>query len=181
MVGGERDRPLRRWLDPVLVQEAHRPHGVVLRRRHHAVGRVERRLAEAVPPGGAAPKRWNWPCASARKTTTQSAMPHGDRRRGIAHGGRAAAATAAPVHVGEAQRRQAERRGQPRRVVAVVGVGGEAVDPARIDAGVLAGGEDRLQRQLELRDRRLAVPSVGGLADARDRHLAAQGAVAHGR
>src|ERR1700759_4988026 len=29
----------------------------------------------AVPPGGAAPKRWNWPCARARNTTTQLAMP----------------------------------------------------------------------------------------------------------
>ena len=29
----------------------------------------------ATPPGGAAPKRWNWPCASARNTTTQLAMP----------------------------------------------------------------------------------------------------------
>ena len=167
--------------DLVLVQEAHGPHGVALRRRHHAVGRVERRLAR----GGAARRRR----AEALELALRQGAEHHDAvghaaghgRRGIAHGGRAAAAAAAPVHVGEAQRRQAQRRGEPRRIVAVVGVGGEAVDAARIDAGILAGGEDRLQRQLELRDRRLAVLVVGRLADAGDRHLAAQGALAHAR
>ena len=164
----------------VLVQEAHRPHGVALRRRHHAVGRVERGLAR----GDAARRRG----AKALELALRQGAEHHDAvghaaghgRRGIAHGGRAAATAAAPVHVGEAQRRQAERGREPGRLVAIVGVGGEAVDAARVDAGVLAGGEDRLQGELELGDRRLAVPVVGGLADAGDRHLAAQGAFAHG-
>ena len=90
------------------------------------------------------------------------------------HENRIADSAAAPVHVGEAQRRQAERRGETRRIVAVVGVGGEAVDPARIDAGVVAGRQDRLQGELELRVRRLAVLEIGGLAHAGDGHLAAQ-------
>ena len=38
-------------------------------------GKVSAASPDTVPPGGAAPKRWNWPWASARKTTTQSAYP----------------------------------------------------------------------------------------------------------
>ena len=181
MIRGERNGALRRWRDLVLVQEAHRPHGVALRGRHHAVGRVEGILAR----GGAARRRRAeaLELALRQRAEHHDAIGHaaGHRRRGVADGGRAAAPAAAPVHVGEAQRRQAERRGEPRRVVAVVGVGGEAVDAARIDAGILAGCEDRLQRQLELRHRRLAVPVVGRLADARDRDLAAKSALAHWR
>ena len=180
VIGGERDGALRRIGDLVLVQEAHRAHGVALRRRHHAVGRVERRLA-----GGDAARRRGAEAlelALRQRPEHHDAIGHaaGHRRRGIAHGGRSAAPAAAPVHVGEAQRRQAERGGQARRIVAVVGVGGEAVDAARIDAGILAGRQDRLQGELELGDRRLAVLVVGGLADTGDRHLAAKRALAHG-
>ena len=179
MIGGERDGALRRIGDLVLVQEAHRAHGVALRRRHHAIGRVERRLA-----GGDATWRRGTEAlelALRQRPEHHDAIGHaaGHRRRGIAHGGRSAASAAAPVHVGKAQRRQAERRGQARWVVAVVGVGGEAVDPARIDAGFLAGRQDRLQSQLELGDRRLTVLVVGGLADTGDCHLAAKRALAH--
>jgi hypothetical protein len=40
---------------------------------------------------------------------------------------------------------------QPGREVAVVAVGGVAVDVGRVDAGVGARGEDRLQHEDELR------------------------------
>src|SRR5438552_16765400 len=38
-------------------------------------GKVSAASPETVGPGGAEPKRWNCPWASARKTTTQSATP----------------------------------------------------------------------------------------------------------
>src|SRR5439155_10993163 len=62
-----------------------------------------------------------------------------------------------------------ERGGQPRGVVAVVAVGREAVHLARVDARVLAGRQDRAQRQRELGLRRAAVLVVGGLANPDDR------------
>src|SRR5262249_14327356 len=103
----------------------------------------------------------------------------GDRRGGIAHRGGAAAASAAPLHVGERELRQPERGSDPRWVVPVVAVGGEAVDLARVDAGVARRAQDRLERQLELRIGRLAVLVVRGLADAGDGDLAAEGARLH--
>ena len=95
----------------------------------------------------------------------------GDRRRRVADRCGAATTAAAPLHVREAQLGQAQRRGQPGGIVAVVAVRGKAVDLARIETGVLAGGEDRPQRQLHLGLRRLAVLVVGGLADAGDGHV----------
>src|SRR5204863_58950 len=86
-----------------------------------------------------------------------------DRGRGVAHCGRATAAASAPLHVREAQLGQAERGGQPRGVVAVVAVGREAVHLARVDARVLAGRQDRAQRQRELGLRRAAVLGPDGL------------------
>jgi len=65
--------------------------------------------------------------------------PRRDRRRGIADRRRSAATTAAPLHIGEAELGEAEGGGQARRVIAVIAVGGEAVDLAGVDAGVLAG------------------------------------------
>jgi hypothetical protein len=69
--------------------------------------------------------------------------------------------------------------GKAGRIVAVVGVGGEAVDVLRLDAGILARRQDRLQRQHEFRVRRVAVLIVRRLADADHRHLAAQRVLLH--
>ena len=71
--------------------------------------------------------------------------------------------------------------GEARRIVAVVAVGGKAVDVARVDPGVLTGREDRLQAQHELRLRRLAVTVVGRLANSGDGDLAAQTSFGHAR
>src|SRR5207253_3433577 len=62
-------------------------------------------------------------------------------------------------------------------VVAVVGVGGEAVEVVRREAGVRRGGQDRLAGELELAAVRDPAPRpVLGLADAGDGDL-----IAHGR
>ena len=55
-------------------------------------------------------------------------LPGCDRGRGIGDRAGAAAATAAPLHVREAQIGNAERRGEARRVAAVVAERREAVD-----------------------------------------------------
>src|ERR1700730_9341543 len=142
-------------------------------------GNVSAASPDTVPPGGAAPKRWNWPCARARKTTTQSAYP--------AATAAAALPTAAepppppppppaPLHVGEAELGQAERGGEPRGIVAIVAVGGEAVHLARVDPGVLAGAQDGPQRQRDLRLGRPPVLVVRRLADPGDRDPSPDGA-----
>ena len=84
-------------------------------------------------------------------------------------------------HIGKAEVLRTEGRGDTRRVVAVVAVGGEAIEVDRIDAGVVAGGEDRLQAQHHLRLRRLAVTVVGRLANAGDSHSPAQTSLTQAR
>ena len=119
------------------------------------------------------PKRPNCPWQSAR--TTRGAGVDGVRR--VRHGGAHAAPAAVPHHAREAQLRAAERRRQPGCVVAVVGVGSEAVEVVRREAGVRRGGEDRLAGELELAAVRDPTPRpVLRLADADDGD-----AVAHGR
>ena len=102
-----------------------------------------------------------------------------DRRRGIADRRRSAAATAAPLHVGEAQLGQAEGGGQARGIIAVIAVGGEAVDLAGVDPGVLAGAQDGPERQRDFRLRRLAMLVVGGFAHADDGDLTSESALSH--
>src|SRR5213596_1823639 len=119
------------------------------------------------------PKRPNCPWQSAR--TTRGAGVDGVRR--VRHGGAHAAPAAVPHHAREAQLRAAERRRQPGCVVAVVGVGGEAVEVVRREAGVRRGSQDRLAGELELAAVRDPAPRpVLRLADAGDGDL-----VAHGR
>ena len=60
-----------------------------------------------------------------------------DRGRGVADCARAATAATAPEHVGEAQLGQAERGGDAHRIVAVVGVRGDAVDGRHRQTGVV--------------------------------------------
>ncbi len=106
-------------------------------------------------------------------------QPGRDGGRAIGHRRRAAATTAAPLHGGRAQAVDAQRGRQPRGLAAVVAVRREAVDLARIEACVGAGGEDGLERELELRVGRLAVAVVGRLADADHGDPAAQCAGGH--
>src|SRR6185503_8645819 len=82
-----------------------------------------------------------------------------------------AAPAPAPLHVREAELGQAEGGGQARRVVAVVAIGGEAVHLAGIDARIVTGAKDRLQRQRELGLGRPAVLVVGRLPHPDDRDL----------
>ena len=165
--------------DAVLVHVAHELQRVALGRHEDAV-RVDQRVVagDGAAAGGTA--------EALELALRQRAIHHhdvglagDDRRRRIAHRGRTAAAAAAPLHVGQPQLLGAERGGEPRRVVAIVAVGGEAVDVARIDPGILGRRQDRHQRQLELGFRRLPVLVVGGLADPDDGHLAAQAALDH--
>ena len=104
-----------------------------------------------------------------------------DRGRSVGDRTGAAAATAAPLHVGEAQVLDAERRGESRRVAAVVAERSEAVDVLRRDAGVGARGDDGLQRELEFGVGRLAALVVRRFADADDGDRAAQSAIVHQR
>jgi hypothetical protein len=65
------------------------------------------------------------------------------------------------------------------RGVAVVAVGGEAVDLVRIEPGIGAGRQDGLDHQGELRIGRLAVPVVRRLTDPGDGRPPSQCAVLH--
>src|SRR4029450_1704684 len=84
-----------------------------------------------------------------------------------------------PLHVREAERGQAQRRGDTRGVVAVISMGGESVHLPGIEAGVGAGLEDGLQRQLELGVRSLPVLVIGRLAHPGDGGLAPERLVLH--
>src|SRR5581483_3990143 len=100
-----------------------------------------------------------------------------DRVRGVRDRGAHPAAAAVPHHPGEAELGAAERRGETGRVVPVVGVRREAVELGRREAGVGAGREDRLARELELAPVGDAAPApVLGLADTDDAHAVAHGA-----
>ena len=72
----------------------------------------------------------------------------GDGGGRVGDGARAAAAAAAPLHGGEAELVAAERGRQARRLVAVVAVRREAVDVARVDPGVGACLQHRVEASL---------------------------------
>src|SRR5215471_18127914 len=126
-------------------------------------GKFSAASPETAEPGGAAPKRWNCPCASERKTTTQSAMP--PATAAVALPTAAEPPPPPPPHCILENRNAGG-------IVAVVAVRGEAVDLTRLDARVGAGAEDGLECQGELRVRRLPVLVVRGLPDASDGGLA---------
>ena len=163
----------------MVVHEAHDAHREALGRGHHAVGEGERLLARDRRGRGCRAEALELALGERAEHDDAVGEARGDRRRGVADRRRAAATAAAPLHVGEAQLGQAEGGGQARRVIAVVAVGGEAVDLAGVDPGVLAGAQDGPERQLELRLRRLAVLVVRGLADADDGDLTTESALAH--
>src|SRR5262249_36492682 len=79
-----------------------------------------------------------------------------DRRGGIANGPGHTPATAAPVHVGELDLRNAESPRQPCGVVTIITIRGEPIDIFDPQTGVSNRLLDGFERQLELADRRLA-------------------------
>ena len=85
------------------------------------------------------PKRPNCPWQSARTTATALAAPAWIACA-VRDGGAHAAPAAVPHHAREAKLGAAEGRRQAGCVVAVVGVGGEAVEVVRREAGVRRGG-----------------------------------------
>ena len=123
------------------------------------------------PDALAAPKRPNWPCASARNTTTFVAIPAWTAAAAIATAPAHAAAATTPDHRGPLEVPQAERGVEARRVVAVVAVGAEAIDVADVDAGVLGGRLHGLEAELELGVLGAAALVVGGLGETDDRRL----------
>ena len=168
VIGRERDRAHRILPHAMLVHVALHPHGETLGRRKHAIGHQIGLLArDGVDTGGLA--------ETAVLALRQRAEHHhaigqsrDDGRRGVGDCRTAAASSAAPLHRRRPQAVNAERRGQPRRLAAVIAVGGEAVDVARVDSGIRAGRQDRLQRQLEFRIGRGAVAIIISFADADD-------------
>ncbi len=90
-------------------------------------------------------------------------QPRLDRRRGL--GDRAAAIDAAELGLAViGQARQAERVEDRRFADVVPGIADEAVDLVEVDTGILDGGGDSLDRELQL-----AAPGIGrelGLADS---------------
>ncbi len=174
VVRGERDGSQGLLPHTVVVHEAHHPHGEPLGRGDEPVGEREGRLARH--------RRQGRPPAEASELALGQRPEHdhavsqttGDGGSGVTNRCGASAPTPAPLHVGEAQLGQAESGSQARRLVAVVRVGGEAVDLPGRDAGILAGAEDRHQGKLEFGIRGLAVLVVGRLPNAYHRHLAAQ-------
>ena len=176
VVGGERDSALRVASDAVFVHEARHLHRELLRRCAHAVRHLAGHVAgDRGGPGGLAEAAILALCERAEDDDALG-QPGSDRRRAVRDRGGAAATSAARLHQRAAQPVRAARRSEARRIAAVVAVRREAVDLARVEAGIGAGGEDRLERELELGVGRLAVLVVGRLADADDGDLAMQAA-----
>ena len=150
MIGRHRDRPHRFAPDAVFVHVAHELQCIALRGHEDAV-RIDQRVVAGDGATGCG-------AAETRELALRERAIHhhevrlarDDRRRGIAYCGRTAATAAAPLHVRQPQLPCAERRGEPGGIVAIVAVGGEAVDIARVDARILGRCQDRHQRQLEL-------------------------------
>jgi hypothetical protein len=90
-------------------------------------GNVSACSPETVAPGGA---RRSAGTALGERAEDDHAVGHARRhgRRRVAHRRRAAAAPAAPLHVGEAQLGSPSAAAMRDGIVAVVAVGGEAVD-----------------------------------------------------
>ena len=157
-------------------------HGEHLRRRHQAVGHGERRVAVdgldlralAEPPELAlapAPGRHDHAVGQARRRSPRPRWPSRPRRR------RRRRPTACWRSAG---RWQPERGRQARRVVAIVAVGGEAVDVGRVDPGVGARLHHGVDRQPELRVGRPPPLVVLGLGHADYRDLAPQRPITDG-
>ncbi len=179
VVIGERHRRERLLVDAVLMHEAARAQRNPLRGNVEAVGRgVRWRARDRVGHRGLA--------EAAELALREGAKDHAvfrvagrDRRRRIADRARTAAATTAPDHPSEAKMLEPERGREMRRVVAIVGIAGDAVDIANVDAGVFGGLDDGFASQAKFRDRRLPALVVLGLADPDDRDLVLNCIFAH--
>ncbi len=101
------------------------------------------------------------------------------RRRRLRHRARASAPSAAPHHACPRIVRQTQRGGQARRVVAIVAVGGEAVEVGDLDSGIFDRLEDRFAGELEFADWRLAALVVFGFSEAGDRDFVFDAVLAH--
>jgi len=174
VIGGERDRTQCLLPNAMLVHVALHPHRKPLRRRQHTVrhqiGSFARNGVDASrlpePPILALRQR-----AEHHDTIRQA---HDDRGRRVGNRRAASTAAATPLHRRRAQLARAQRRGQPRRLAAIVAVGGEPVDLAGIEPGIRARRQNGFQRQLELRIGRRAMAIIVGLADPDDRDPAPQ-------
>ena len=154
VVGRHGDRSQRFRPDPVLVHEARDPGCEELRRRQLTVGQDQRVLARH--GGKLRPLAEAAELALRERAIDDDALGEatGDRRRGVRHRAGYAAAPAPPLHVGEAQLVDAQRRGERHRLVAIIAERGEAVDAVRVDSRVLARREDSLEAKSSLRPRR---------------------------
>ena len=174
VIGGQGYRFVGVAADAGLVQVAHATHGEHLRRRHqpvgHRVGGLARDARELRPLAEAGE------LALGQGPEHHHALSHagGDSRRRGRHGSGSTAAAAAPLHAGETQLRQAEGGGEPGGVVTIVAVGGEPVDLARIDAGILCRCQNGLQCQHEFRIIGSAALVIAGFAHAGNGGAAAQ-------
>ena len=153
VVGGHGHGPLRIQAHTPLVHQTLGPHGEGLSGRQKTIGSAE----GPRPSGDRAAGARSEPAELALGQGPEDDHPVGhsrrDGRRPVGDGGRPAGASPAPNHVGVAQLPDAESGGQTGGVVAVAGVRRKAVDIPGIDAGVGAGGQDRLHGQHELRIR----------------------------
>ena len=179
VIAGHRDRRERVLRDVVIVHEAARAHRDPLRGRRHPV-----RPGVRDRPGNRAHRRRRAEAAELalreRSIDDDASREAGDNRsRRVADRARAATAAAAPEHVGEAQLGQAERRRDAHRIVAVVGVRGDAVDRRHRQSGVVGCALNRFEREAEFADRRGAAFVIRGLAESGDRDLVLDCEFAH--
>ena len=103
----------------------------------------------------------------------------GHRSGRLRHGARTAAAAAAPYHACPRIVRKSERGCEAGRVIAVVAVGGEAIEVGDLDSGIRDRVENRLAGELEFADRRLAALVIFGLAEADNCDLVLDTVLAH--
>src|SRR5713101_230075 len=95
-------------------------------------------------------------------------IPGDDSRRGIANSSGHAAATAAPVHVGELNLWNAKSPSQSCGIVTIVTVRGEPIDVFDAQTSISYRLLNSFQRQLKLADRRLACLVVTGFTNTDD-------------
>ena len=181
MVVGEHHRGERVLGDAMLVHEASHAQCDPLRGNEQPVGpRVRGGAGDGVDRGRLA--------EAAELALRERAEHHHvfgiagrHRCRRLRHGARTAAPAAAPYHARPRVVRKAQRGRQARRVVAIVAVGGEAVEVGDFNPGVLDRLQDRFAGELEFADRRLPALVVFGLAEAGYGDLVLDAVLAHRR
>jgi len=181
---GDRDVPHLAVRRPEFVHVPAGDERAHLRRREEAEGeneaeaggRCRRRLPAARPAADAA-ETAVLTLAERSHDRDTARRPGVDRLGRVRHRRTHTTTPAIPHHARQTELRAAEGGGQTGRIVAVVRVGGEAVELVRREARVGAGGDDRLAGELELASiRDPAPPSVLTLPDPHNAHP-----VPHGR